>query len=157
MSIAYGKGYFIGIGDGRILQSTDGVDWTTRDTISTCNAQFQIAYGNDRFVMSGKSDSVLISQPFESVHCADFTYASQSLLKIQSVNNVLSLTVPLTKIGNSSQLTCHGATGRKVFDIPLSPSNAIITYNTKHLSPGWYVLSMAGKGGSVSKSFVINR
>jgi hypothetical protein len=157
MSITYGKGYFVGIGQGRIFQSTDGVHWTTTDTVSTCNAQYQIAYGNDRFVMSGKSDSVLISKPFEPVHCADFTDVSQSLLKIQIVNNVLSLTVPLKKIGNSSQLTCHDATGRNVFDIPLSPSNAMITYNTKHLSPGLYVLSMIGKGGSINRSFVINR
>jgi len=156
-SVTFGKGYFVGIGDGFIFMSTDGISWTVADSVKVGDLYCQIAFGNERFVIADRSDTVLISLPFnEPVRCADNTKSLHPEMHFQVTSDMLRLIIPAGTTG-SSTLICHNAAGRKMFDAKLTSSNIVFTYSTKHLPAGWYALSLVGRYGSVSNSFVIQR
>jgi hypothetical protein len=156
-SIAYGNGYFVGIGENRIFRSPDGIKWA-KDTIMKNGQMYSIAYGNNRFVAMGQSDSVLISlAPNVPAHRVAFAPIPHSPMIICIKNDVLHLALPSTAIGKSELLTCYDATGSEVFSMRSAPSAASLTCDVKHLSPGWYMLSLSGKNASERKPFLITR
>lgn len=58
LGIAYAKGQFIAMGaNGTILSSADGGEWLTRQS-GTTNYLQAVAFGNDRFVAVGGSDTI---------------------------------------------------------------------------------------------------
>lgn len=137
--------------------STDGVGWMVEDSIKIRDLLYQVVFGNERFVIADRSDTVLISLPFnEPVRCSDYTRALHPQINVQITSDLQRFTIPVGATGNST-LSCHNAAGRKMFDAKLTPSNILFTYSTKHLPVGWYALSLVGRYGSVSKSFVIHR
>lgn len=71
--VAYGDGRFVAVGMGTptsisaglLMTSTDGVTWTTNDTVaSTLNAQFAgVTHGNGLWVVAGASQNRVLTSP----------------------------------------------------------------------------------------------
>lgn len=64
LGIAFGQGLFVAVGDrdfGRIISSSDGVNWTTRRNNDPSEPLLSIAYGGGRFVAGALAAPPLVS------------------------------------------------------------------------------------------------
>lgn len=63
--VAYGNGYYVACRDSSatIYYSTDAITWTAKDSGSVNYSNFNVKYGNGKFIVTGGTTNVNVGQP----------------------------------------------------------------------------------------------
>lgn len=88
-SITYGNGKFIAVGEGVIVNSSDGINWTTKSSL----ALNSVVWHTDKFYAVGKFGTVLSSADGES-------WSNVDIKSDESLNDIYTYGTKLTVVGD---------------------------------------------------------